>query len=409
MTKKILFIPIVLACFSYAIAQNNYIISGIVKDKKETLPGAAVYVSGYKIATTTDNEGKFILPSLPAGNYDILVQMIGYFPVSKNITIVDRAVNLEILLIENVTALKEVVIKPDPNRTFYLNLFKDFFIGKTPNAEQCRILNSEVLSFDDDSKNQILTARASDFLILENQALGYRIKYLLESFEYDYRRKIIYYAGHPSFEELKGNSSKQKKWQKSRIIAYNGSMQHFYKSLYQNKTAEEGFILNRQYSVPNTKRKPDSLINAHINRLINGNQGVVNLVRYNGGSDSLSYWVKQRSEPKTLNLLNRAPILTDTLVKNFDNDIKMMSFKDELYVIYTKEKESTAFSASKLKQSRPLDLGDAQISVITLLKSPIRFNVAGAVLDTRSVLYSGYWAYEKVGDLLPLDYVKTSP
>ncbi|HTM98257.1 MAG TPA: carboxypeptidase-like regulatory domain-containing protein, partial [Pedobacter sp.] len=84
-------------------AQEGYVISGTIKDKKEVLPGAAIYVSGYKISAVTNGDGKFILPKLAAGNYDILVQMIGYTPYSKNIIISNKSVEVTITLTENTT------------------------------------------------------------------------------------------------------------------------------------------------------------------------------------------------------------------------------------------------------------------------------------------------------------------
>lgn len=200
-----------LICSSYIFAQNTYTISGIVKDQKETLPGAAIYISGYKISTVTNNEGKFSIPNLAPGNYDVLVQMIGYLPYSKNVVIADKSVNIEALLQENTVMLKEVVIKPDPNRMAHIALFKDFFIGKSPNAAQCKILNTNVLMINDDRENGMLTVRTNEFIVIENKALGYRLKYLLEYFEYNYKSKIIFYAGHPYFEEMKGGKSKDRK------------------------------------------------------------------------------------------------------------------------------------------------------------------------------------------------------
>ncbi len=385
--------------------QSTFSISGTIKDQKETLPGVGVYLAGYKMATVTNNEGKFVLTNLLPGSYDLLIQMIGYFPVSKNVIITDKSVNIEIVLKENTTLLKEVVIKPDPNRLFYLNLFREYFIGRSPNSVQCKIINSNVLNFNDDTKNRILTARASDLLVIENQALGYRVKYLLEDFEYNYKTKIIYYAGHPTFEELKGNNAKQKKWTKNRSVAFNGSIQHFYKALYENKITAEGFAIHKLSVIPNPAKKPDSLINANIKRLTQGQSGMINLITYNGGNDSLSYWLKQRSVPEEINLLNRANVNVDTLVKAYANELKMMNFKDQLYIVYNKEKEGAAFNMTNLKQSRPPEIGDSQVSVVTMLKSPVVFSSAGAIFDTRTLLYSGYWSYEKVADLLPLDYL----
>jgi len=203
MGKKKSFLFILLFCSCTLTFAQNYSITGTVKDKVGPLPGAAVFVSGYKIATVTDNQGNFILPKMAAGNYDILIQMMGFTPFSKNVIISDKSVNISIQLQENATLLKEVVIKPDPNRPYYIALFKDFFIGKTLNSNECNILNTGVLTFDDDKDAGLLTVKASDFIIIENKALGYKIKYLLDVFEYNYKSKMIYYAGHPSFEELK--------------------------------------------------------------------------------------------------------------------------------------------------------------------------------------------------------------
>jgi hypothetical protein len=403
--KSLYIIFILFLCLSgEVLAQSGYVISGIIRDKKEVLPGAAVYVSGYKIATVTNGDGKFILPRLAPGNYDILVQMIGYSPYSKNIIISDKPVDVTITLSENTTFLKEVVIKPDPNRLYYLALFKEYFIGQSPNASQCKILNINVLNFHDDKENRTVTATASDFLIIENAALGYRIKYLLESFEYDYRTKIIYYAGHPHFEEMSGSKAKKKKWLRNREVAYNGSVQHFFKSLYHNTVAENGFVINKLGTIPNPSRQPDSLINANIKRLTAGRQGLVNSLTFNG-SDSLSYWIKQRSLPKIFNTVSRRDVLIDTLVKIQDKDLKKIQFKDALYIIYKNETEDSAYSATGHKQNRPLDVGNFQISVITLLQPSISFYSNGGVFSPRSSLYSGYWAYEKMADMMPMDYI----
>ncbi|MFD0939353.1 carboxypeptidase-like regulatory domain-containing protein [Pedobacter boryungensis] len=406
MLKKLLLNFILIACISvYSFAQNTYSISGIVKDNKETLPGASVYISGYKIATSTNSEGQFSLTKLAPGNYDILVQMMGYLPYSKNIIISDKSVNIDIILTENATLLKEVLIKPDPNRAYYIALFKDFFLGKTPNANECTILNTNVLGINDDIQNSLLTIQASDFLIIENKALGYRIKYLLKNFEYNYRTKIIYYAGNSSFEELKGGRAKQNKWKKNREIAYNGSIQHFFKSLYSNTIKEEGFVINKLGTIPNPARKPDSLINTTIKRLISAQNGIA--ITFNS-SDSLSYWMKQRNEPKEVNILNRGEVLVDTLVKPFSSDLKMMNYKDALYIIYKNEVETSSFNSSGFKQSRPPDIGSYQISVIDLLEPRILFYANGGIYDPRSLLYKGHMAYEKVADLVPMDYIPSS-
>jgi hypothetical protein len=407
MGKNLLLNLLLLLSCGAVVAQNRFNITGMVRDKKETLPGAAIYISGYKIATISNNEGKFTLSNLPAGNYDVLVQVIGYLPFSKNVAITDKSVQIEVLLAENTTMLKEVVIKPDPNRIHYINLFKKFFIGATPNSAACKILNTDVLTVNDDPANKMISISANEFLIIENLALGYRIKFLLKYFEYNVKTQIVYYAGYSTFEELLGGSSKRKRWEKNREIAYRGSVKHFFQSLYQHKITEEGFVLYKKTMVKNPKKLPDSLITANIKRLATGPNSVINLITYNGGNDSLSYWLKQRKEPEQFGVINRAPILVDTLVKSIENEAKVMDFQDILYVVYKNESEAASYDFSGFKQNRPPDLKNYQISLIQKLGAPIKFYVNGVVDNPRLILYGGHLAYEKVGDLLPLDYVST--
>lgn len=396
----------ILALQHVAFGQATYTITGnVVDNNKAPLPGAAVYVSGYQIATVTNVDGKFVLPKLAVGNYDVLIKMIGYETYSKTVEITNQSVNINVVLKENITTLKEVVIKPDPNRAYYIALFKDFFIGQTPNSKECTILNTEILRIDDDKQNSIIRINADEFLMIENKALGYRIKYLLDYFEYNYKTRMIFYAGRPFFEPLKGGSAKQKRWQKNRVIAYNGSIQHFFKSLYANKLEEDGFVIHKIINIPNPTRLPDSIINANVKRLTAGQNGTLRLLTYTV-SDSLNYWLKQRSQPKQVSIVNRANVLIDTLVKPFNSDLKQMNYKDALYVVYKNEKEDAIFSHSGHQQNRPADLAGYQISIVELLEPPVRFFASGGVLDPRSVLYKGFWAYEKMADLMPMDYLQ---
>lgn len=391
-------------------AQNGVNITGVVKDKKGgTIPGAGIFLSGYKIATVSDQDGKFALTGIKPGNYDVLVQMMGYKPFSKNVIIADKSAQINVLLEENTIQLNEVIIKADPDRPYYLQQFREYFIGKTPNAEKCKILNPEVIQTDYDKEKKMLRVTANEFLIIENKALGYRIKYMLEYFERDFKENIIFYGGHPSFEDLKGSKSKKREWLQKREIAYAGSTQHFFKSLYKNTTKEEGFIIYKQSKITNKNRPSDSTINAHVKRFSRPQSNVIRLgpgVGFSSQNDSLNYWVKMRNLPKFINILNRAEVLTDTLARPLYKDTKTMNFPDALYVIYTGERETenyTNFSGHSIM--RPLDISNYQISVVHMTEAPVHFYANGGIFNPRSLLMEGFWAYEKVADMVPMDYI----
>jgi hypothetical protein len=396
----IIFISSITLCY----AQAPLSITGTIKDKKgEVLPGAAVYLSGYQIATVANNDGRFTLGNLKPGNYELLIQVLGFTPQNKNVIILDKSVNVDIILFENVTELTEVVIKADPNRQRYINMFKASFIGNTPNAKQCKILNPEVIQADYDRSKRLLTVTATDFLVIENKALGYRIKYLLNFFENDEKANVIFYSGHPHFEEIERKESRRKKYAKPRAIAYAGSSQHFFTSLYHNRIKEEGFQIKKIAKIPNKARPSDDVINANISRLSRTYYGDS---RLSGTfTDSLRYWRNMRTEPATLSVLNRSEVVVDTLVKQLFKDVKSVAYNDALYVIYTNERETIEYTnQSGHSVNRPLDMPNYQISIVHLLLSPASFYENGGIADPRAFLYEGFWAYEKVADMVPMDY-----
>lgn len=384
---------------------QNLSITGVIKDKKGVeLPGAGVYLSNYKNASSTDSEGRFTLRNLKPGNYDVLVQMMGFLPYTKNVVLSDKSVSIDIVLQENSIQLNEVVIRTDPNREKYLQVFKEFFIGKTPNAQKCKILNPGVLRVDYDKDRRILTVKSDDFLIIENKALGYQLRYMLQFFEYNYNTRIVYYSGLPNYQELKGSKAAKNRWIKKRETAYYGSTQHFFKSLYAGISKEEGFILHKLIKIPNTQRPPDSIINKHLKPLTQNRNIVIRIG--SAANDSLKYWMKIKEMPKEISTLNRQEIRLDTLVQQQYRDLKSMRFKDQLYVIYTKERETPEFSnMSGHSVSRPLDIPNYQISIVNMLQSPVHFYENGGIYEPKSLLYEGYWAYEKIADMVPMDYI----
>jgi len=385
-------------------AQKLYSITGVVQDKKgETLPGAGIYLSGYTTATVTNNDGQFSLTKLKPGAYEVVVQMMGYLPYSKSVVISDQPVNIKIVLQENTVQLNEVVITADPNREKNLKLFKEFFIGRTPNSAKCKILNPQVLYIKFDGDHNILSVTSNEFLVVENKALGYRLKYMLNLFEYNFDTRIVYFSGLPVFEDLKGSGSKRRAWLKNREIAYAGSPQHFFQSLYRNKVEEEGFIIYKRIKIPNPNRPSDAYIAATRARLLRKRKSQV--ITGSIITDSLSTLQQLANLPKEYTSLDMSGVATDTLVKQMYPNMKTINYKDELYVMYTKEEESIGYSNTGHYIMRPLTIPNYEISVVQMLQGPVSFYANGGMHDAKALLYEGFWAYEKIGDMVPMDYV----
>lgn len=406
MTKSLFILLLTLFTGLQGFTQTSFSITGTVRDQKESLPGAGVYLSGYKVSTVADSEGKFKISNLKPGNYDLLVQMVGYLPYSKSVIISDKSVQVELVLKESTTSLSEVVIHADPNRAKYLKQFKEYFIGTSPNAAQCKILNPQVLDIDYDVTKSLLSIKSSDFLIVENKALGYRLKYMLDYFEYNSRTRIIYFSGHPFFEELKASGSKMKKYIDKRETAYYGSSQHFFRSLYQGKGKEEGFIINKMIKIPNPYRYPDSIISKNLVRLKTpGKSSVISKSTPPRDTAMISFWVKQQDMPKFIDCLDRKEISPDNLIHTYNKNLKLLDATGALAISYTRERESLGYSKTGFWIFRPLDVPDYEISVANLTQGPVRFYENGGIYDSRAMLYEGFWAYEKVADMVPMDYI----
>ena len=107
MRTFILFISLVLF-FCEAMAVR---ISGTISDDKgNILPFASVFIKGSSQGTTSNNRGKYFL-DLPAGNYTIVCQYVGYARQEKTVTLSADAITLDFHLSIQQTNLNEVTVK----------------------------------------------------------------------------------------------------------------------------------------------------------------------------------------------------------------------------------------------------------------------------------------------------------
>lgn len=389
----------------YSYAQQTFNVSGQVSELNGSpLPGASIYVSGSKNATVTDNDGQFLL-RLNAGEYDVIIKSIGYKTLTKKVFVknVDLIVNVK--LQEKSIALADVTIKANPYRNKDLERFISLFIGTSPNAKFCKIKNPAVLDFVRNQKNNNLKVYASDFLIIENDALGYKLNYLLESFEYEEGAGKVSYKGSVYFEDLKGSDKAQQRWAQNRRSAYKGSPMHFFSALYKKDIDSEGFLILKLVNQTNSKRPSDSVLKANITRLLLKQQKKTGLINVNE-NDSLSYWLKLKSKPMYLPTIITKTVLVDTLLHKSENDLKSITSKDIMYVVYTKHDEEPGYVNTLSPEiTKNLQVTNSQVSQIKLLVDKCAFSSNGVLVDPQSVYFSGYWGWRNVADSLPIDYI----
>jgi iron complex outermembrane receptor protein len=99
-----------------AIGQNS--LHGKITDATngQTIPGAIVYLPELKMGTTSDSTGKYYLPSLPRGSYQVEVKLLSYATAVKQVTI-NGETNVNFSLSASSASSKEVVITALGNTT----------------------------------------------------------------------------------------------------------------------------------------------------------------------------------------------------------------------------------------------------------------------------------------------------
>jgi hypothetical protein len=344
------------ALFSFAVfsQEKTFSITGKVVDEKtkQPMPGASVFCQNTTIGTITNSEGKFFM-RLNNGGYDLVVSYTGYETKLTRISNGNTGNDsLTIELKEQDKNLGEVVVAGSAEVADgwnkYGQFFIDNFIGTTPNASKCIIEKKDSLRFYFYKKRNKLKVKARSEIIITNNALGYKIKYQLDSFVYDYTSKIGSFTGYPLFEELKGTDEQNEAWKKNRFNSYVGSRLHFMRSWYDSTLNDEGFTLE----LLDANNKPTSVADPYDNKL------------YALDSGDVVINIKGRLR---INYKNRVP--------------------DQKYLI-----ENNFPLSSRI-----------QISAIDIIDG-FSIQENGYFYEQSEVTNMGYWAWKKLAELLPYDY-----
>lgn len=217
----------------------------VVNDIDKPIENVNIYLDGTKTGTTSAADGTFSLTS--RNNNSLVFQKDNYETVIVNTSDVLNK-KLKVVLIK-AKEIEEVVIIPFTETAYknYIKYFLDSFIGS--DQSNVKIKNQRSLKFSYDKTNKILRVKAPQTLIIENKNLGYIIDYNLQDFVGDFENKTTRYTGTSFFKETK-NTDKVKL---NRMNAYDGSQVHFFRSVFANKVADEGFIVNQITKFPNSK------------------------------------------------------------------------------------------------------------------------------------------------------------
>lgn len=361
----------------------------------EAIPYCTIFLTNTTSGVSADADGNFSL-KMPHGNYEVVVRMLGYtlmvFPIQTD----KLKPFYEIHLQPDISQLLEVKIEGKRDEVWHRNLkiFEDYFLGTSNIAKKSKILNPEVLILDSESYKNILTAKANDVIKIINPKLGYEIDYILTFFKLDSSSNEVFYKGYPSFRNMsKYESRVPKRIIKSREEAYLGSLNHFLRCVFYETDKEEGYLVRRVKLATNPDRPSDTEIGLAKKR-ISQTADYANkdsLFRNFVTKERLSLYAGVRYFPYTK---------VNTFTERLKNDKVMLKFDDFLEVTYTKEYEDKSYKGTSAQYTlRP------QKSFIKLTGPIAVINYQGVTLNPFDLYLLGYMGWEKMGDMMPIDYV----
>lgn len=346
---------------------NDFYISGTVfnKESNQPLQGASVFAQNTTLGTTTNAEGKFSL-QLPAGGYELVITFTGYTTESKRISSADaenRNLYFELKPKEKEMETVSIVATSEVKDGWkkFGDFFLDQFIGKTVNSASCKITNPEVLKFYFSKKKNRLKVLATEPLLIENKALGYNIKYTLDSFTHAYETQVSLYTGYPLFEEMTVANNEQKNtWEMARQKAYKGSILHFMRSIYKKELREEGFEIQFLITYKDRELEKDTAFKL---------KNIYAALNYQKDDSTQTIEIKPN--------------------------------QNKIGVIYTKEKPAVGY----LVENKPAST-DFQFSILNFSPAvSIVIEQNGYYFEQNDLAISEYWTWDKVADQLPYNYV----
>ncbi|MBL0182196.1 MAG: carboxypeptidase-like regulatory domain-containing protein [Chitinophagaceae bacterium] len=360
--KKITFCLLAIIVPALSFSQTSFIAKGKILDAatKQPLQAASVFAENTTLGTATDGDGNFAL-YLPNGGYNLVITFTGYQTETKRITSGDDGNNsIVVELKQKQKELEDVVVKASfevkDGWEKYGNFFLENFIGKTANSQECTVKNKETLHFFYYKRKNRLKILADAPVEIVNNALGYSIKYTLDSFTHEYNTQVSQYTGYPLFRELEPLNDEQKnRWKANRLVAYNGSILHFMRSMYQKKLKEEGF--------------------------------------------EIQFLLKENEKERALPLRNFYAAVNYKM-DDTAKTVEILPNQKEVAVLYKNEEPSKLFLEANTDASAKF-----QLSVVSFLPNEsLEIEQNGYYYEQDDITITGYWAWEKVADMLPYNF-----
>ena len=372
------FLFVLLFSFLFNILQAQVTISGQVLNASGNAPvsKASVYINNSTIGTATAEDGTYTLTGVNPGVYEIIVSHVGFEVVAYKVEVKSAALRLTFKLEPKVKQMRDILVVTPSQREKWMIVLKENFLGQTIAADKSKILNEEDIFFEKGQKKNIIKAFSEVPLIIENKELGYRVYFELQEFFYDAEQGRTLFYGFSRYEEMGDpDSEPSRKFRRNREKTYRGSTLHFYHSLLSDALAKEGFTTY-------ITRPSDTTQNSKPNTFVNGNT-----VTVSAKTPQLAFAVSRND------ILFKDSNDTTSFYLRWSGTLQVRYKYDPYYKESLKRK---FFVAGDMPQGFQ--------SGIVMIEAPAYLDPNGVLLNPLAVQFSGFWSYEKLANMLPINY-----
>ena len=241
--KNILMIVGIL--FFVPMVEAQQIVRGQITDATDGMPvkDVSIFIANTTIGTTSDEMGNYSITISGNGSFEIVVYHVSY---KSDIHKINKPQPLHIHDVElEINELSEEIVVTARSNYYQsdVDLFWNRILGVQPSENGIEVLNPDKVYFYH-NRDDILFVSCKEPIEIINHQMGYRIKYVLDNFQHNYRKNETTFSGMPHFEELIPKNNLQKNnWEKKRQDVYSFSFTHFLRALYRKRIHEEGFLL----------------------------------------------------------------------------------------------------------------------------------------------------------------------
>lgn len=383
----------------HAVTIQGQIIDGKTKNAIE---GASVFFEGTSIGTSSSVNGSFRIVFKSSESYKLVVTHLGYAPYTIEISQIKTDEPLNISLKEKAIELKEFsIVSEEKNRPENLRLFTRALLGSSAIGQDCIIINPEVIGFrreQDANKKLLLKAIADAPILIENKTFGYLIEYTSVDFTLSSTRVSFY--GYPFFKELKPKNDKTaKKIIKARNKAYYGSTMHFFRSLFKDSLASEGFVVNQTKIVNDSDLFKDQLIDTtSFDQKGTPQKRAIEVNMYNVIRDITFTRKKGYHLQQSNTYMDLKPYL------NKSGSKASLTLFEPIEICYTKSGTESEYLLNHPFMGNFYEHKKIQTTLIRLLNDVLDFDSNGLIFNPTEMTTIGYWGFKRMGDMLPSNY-----